>query len=105
MNYDTINHPPRAPQKNFPNKKKFAKKISNSKEKNAMPVPTSATKPNTKQNKSKPELKKEKKKKKIGEEGKHKSENIREQKQTKLRETSKPKCAVQRAPNGRWRWL
>jgi hypothetical protein len=35
-----------------------------------MPVPTSATKPNTKQNKSKPELKKEKKKKKIGEEGK-----------------------------------
>jgi hypothetical protein len=71
-----------------------------------MPVPTSATKLNTKQNKSKPELKKEKKKKKkkIGEEGKHKSENKRAEETNESRDL-KPKCAVQRVPNGRWRWL
>jgi len=66
-----------------------------------MPVPTSATKPNTKQNKSKPELKKEKKKKKIGEEGKHKSENERaetnraERCQAQVRSAEGPKRTVE----------
>jgi hypothetical protein len=49
-------------------------------------------------------LKKEKKKKKkIGEEGKQKSEN--QESRNKQSWDLKPKCAVQRAPNGRWRSL
>jgi hypothetical protein len=96
------------PEKKFPNKKEIAKKISNSKKKNAMPVPTSATKPNTKQNKTNRNQRIEEGIEEDEEDWRRRKSNTNQRTkraETNKGETSKPKCAVQRVPNGRWRSL